>query len=256
MNNSKLTKSILAVVAVAMLAVPGFVQASDWSHEIELYMMAVTIEGDAGIGRADGADVDVDFDDILDALNAAAMVHYEAHHKSGWGLILDYAFMDLRDDLSGPSGGVADVEVFQGVFQADVMYRVSLAGGTLDYLGGVRWWDNNLEVNVDAAVLPGSVSRRVSEDWVDVFVGARWIQPINQQWDYLLRGDVGGFGLEADFTSSLAGGLRYKLTEALELDMQYKATWVDYESGSKGEPGYFAYDTVTHGPVLGLIYKL
>ncbi len=256
MKNSNLTKSILVVGAVAMLAVPGVVKASNWSHEIELYGLAATIDGDSGIGRVDGADVDVNFDDILDVLNAAAMVHYEAHHTSGWGLILDYSFMDLRDDLSGPKGGVADFKVRQGVFQADVMYRVSLAGGTLDYLGGVRWWDNNLEVNVDAAVLPGSVSRRVSEDWVDVFVGARWIQPINQQWDYILRGDVGGFGLEADFTSSLSGGFRYKLTEALELDMQYKATVVDYEGGTKGEPGYFAYDTVTHGPMLGLIYKL
>ena len=38
--------------------------------------------------------------------------------------------------------------------------------------------------------------------------------------------------------------------------MQYKATVVDYEGGTKGEPGYLAYDTVTHGPMLGLIYKL
>jgi hypothetical protein len=66
---------------------------------------------------------------------------------------------------------------------------------------------------------------------------------------------VGGFGLEADFTASISGGFRYKLTEALLLDMLYKATWVDYESGTKGEPGYFSYDTVTHGPLLGLIYK-
>jgi len=35
----------------------------------------------------------------------------------------------------------------------------------------------------------------------------------------------------------------------------YKGLWVDYEDGSQGERGYFSYDTLTHGPVVGFIYK-
>ena len=37
--------------------------------------------------------------------------------------------------------------------------------------------------------------------------------------------------------------------------MQYKALWVDYENGTPGSPDFFQYDTVTHGPLLGIIYK-
>ena len=37
--------------------------------------------------------------------------------------------------------------------------------------------------------------------------------------------------------------------------MQYKATWVDYENGTPGQAGYFAYDTVTYGPLMGVIFN-
>ena len=238
-----------------ILSFSGSLQASEWSQEIELYGMGSSIEGDASIGRATGADVEVGFDDILEVLNAATMLHYELYQESGWGLVLDYGFMDLRDEVHGSRGGVAKAKVRQGVFQADVIYRLPRAGGSLDLLAGVRWWDNDLEVTVDTALLPGSVKSEVHEDWVDIFVGARWSKSINSEWSYMLRGDVGGFGFEADFTSSVSAGLKYAMTDEWVLDMQYKATWVDYESGTKGQRGYFSYDTVTHGPVIGLIYK-
>ena len=71
-----------------------------------------------------------------------------------------------------------------------------------------------------------------------------------------MRGDIGGFGLESDFTSSLAAGELFKMSDNWMLDLQYKATWVDYENDkTPGQPGYFAYDTVTHGPLIGFIYK-
>jgi hypothetical protein len=55
--------------------------------------MATKIQGDASIGRVVGTPVDVDFSTILDNLDMAAMVHFEAHHKSGWGMVIDYVFM-------------------------------------------------------------------------------------------------------------------------------------------------------------------
>lgn len=45
------------------------------------------------------------------------------------------------------------------------------------------------------------------------------------------------------------------MSENWILDLKYKAVWVDYENDKpKGQPGYFAYDTVTHGPLIGFIY--
>jgi hypothetical protein len=227
--------------------------ADEWAFEFEAYAMSSSIDGDASIGRVSGAEVEVDMDDILEVLHVGGMFHFEALHNSNWGLVLDYGFMDLRDDISGPRGGVADFKIRQGVLQADIFRRLPFGDMKLDVLVGLRWWDNDLEAVIDLAVLPGTLKAEIKEDWLDLYVGARWIIPINQQWGFLVRGDVGG--MDSDLTYNLTTGFKYAMTDTLVLDMEYKATWVDYESGSKGQPGYFAYDTVTHGPLVGLIYQ-
>jgi hypothetical protein len=98
-------KSVLLSVMGLSLLSPFSAQADDWNFEVELYLLGTSISGDASIGRATGAEVDVDFGDILEVLNMGGMVHFEAVHKSGWGTALDYSFMDLRDDISGSQGG-------------------------------------------------------------------------------------------------------------------------------------------------------
>lgn len=69
--------------------------AETWSYEIEPYALLANIEGNSSVGRATGADVNVSFDDILENLELAAMLHFEAHHENGLGVSLDYGFMDL-----------------------------------------------------------------------------------------------------------------------------------------------------------------
>jgi len=229
--------------------------AKDWSFQIEPYVMGTTIEGDASIGRVTGADVDVDFGDILEVLDIAAMAHFEAHHTSGWGVVLDYGFMVLRDDLAGPRDGVVGAKLRQGVLEALLVRRVQSGGGQLDFLAGMRWWDNDIDVTVDPSALPGTAIFEVEEDWVDLVVGARWAKPLNDSWTFQLRGDLGGLGLESDFTASVSTGVHYQLNKLVTLDLLYKATWVDFEAGTAGQAGYFAYDTVTHGPILGCIFN-
>ena len=200
--------------------------------------------------------MDVGYDQILENLELAAMLHFEAHHKKGWGLSLDYGFMDLGADITGPLGGVTNTSVRQGILEALAVYRNKLTDGQLDYLFGLRWWDNDIDMTIDPVVLPGTATMNIEEDWVDVVVGIRWLSAINKNWDVVLYGDIGGFGLESDFTSSLSAGAHYQMSANWVLDLQYKALWVDYENDKpKGQPGYFAYDTVTHGPLIGFIYK-
>jgi len=79
--------------------------------------------------------------------------------------------------------------------------------------------------------------------------------PLSESFDLVFRGDVGGFGLSSDFTALIAAGVHYRFTNMISLDVRYKALWVDYETGAKGAPGYFSYTTVTHGPILGVIFE-
>jgi len=226
-----------------------------WNFSIEPYLMAINIDGDAGVGRVTGAEVAVDFDDILENLDAGFMVVMEAHHASGWGIILDYGFMDLSKEISGPLGGVIDADIRQGILELLAAKRFDLTSGYYEIIAGVRWWDNDLDVEVDPVELPGSDTASIEEDWVDPVVGIRFEKPMSQKWKLALRGDVGGFGAGSDFTASAACGVLYSFGKTVSLDVKYRALWVDYENGTKGTPGYFAYDTVTHGPILGLIFE-
>ena len=248
---SRILLSTLAAGTLALAANPA--NADAWSFQIEPYLLGVTIDGDAGIGRVTGVDVNVSTSDIIDNLDLGFMVHFEAQHESSWGFMVDYAFMDLSSDITGPRGGVLDADLFQGVFEAMLMKGAGSGDAQLDYFAGVRWWDNEVDVTVDPVILPGTASRKVEEDWVDLVIGARWINPLSEKWSLLLKGDIGGGG--ADFTWLAHAGFRWRFGKTTELDLSYKALAVDYETGTPGQPGYFKYDTITHGPIIGLVFN-
>jgi len=252
--NKSLKLSLIAIFTASLSS--SAIAAQEWSYQLEPYAMITSIKGDASIGRVTGADVDVNFDTILDNLESAAMVHFEAHHDSGWGMSFDYGYMDLGGKTHNDNGSSANIEVRQGVLEGLGIYRTKLSNGTLDYFVGFRWWDNDIEVDISVATLQGDGFKRdIKSDWVDPVVGVRWMNNISEQWTFLAQADVGGFGVDSDFTSSVQTGFQYEINELMTLDIKYKATWVDFAEGDEGQPGYFQYDTVTHGPVIGLIFN-
>ena len=248
----KYFQSILLIITTAVLLQSNDNYADDWEYQIEPYLLVSSIDGDASIGRVTGVPVDVGFDDILETLDFGAMLHYEAHHSSGWGFALDYGLMDLSADISGPRGGIVDASVRQAVFEALAIRNYESDDSNLAVTFGFRWWNNDLDVLIDSAILPGSTGASTDPDWLDLVVGFRYDNKLNNQWTFVASGDVGG--LDSDNTYSLAAGFHYDFGNQWSLDLRYKALWVDYETGRLSEPGYFAYDTVTHGPVIGAIY--
>ena len=247
-------KSIAALSALLILATAP-AKADDWTFSVEPYLLAASIEGDASMGRVNGVEVDVNFSRILETLDMAFMLHFEAHSANGWGFILDYGFMDLSDDIFGQRGGVLDARVRQGIFEGLLVKQSRNPSSGLEYFAGIRWWDNKVGVVIDPAILPGDITRKIDASWIDLVVGARWTRPLSERWNLSIKGDVGGFGVESDFTSSLAVGAVYSFSNRYALDLQYKALWVDYEDGNVGRPNFFAYDTVTHGPIVGFQFN-
>jgi hypothetical protein len=230
------------------------VKAEDdqWTIYIEPYAQATTIEGSTAVGRADEADIVVDFDQILENLDSGAMLNVKAIHSSGWGAAINYAYMDLRADKTSENGNNLSATVRQGELQAELIYFQQHGEATLEYLLGVRWWDNDIDLDLSPEVNSNVNKQRINEDWVDYFFGARWVAPINKKWNYAIRGDIGKGGTE--FTSSVEAGVQYKLSANGHLSIKYKSTWLNYKDGKPGEKGYFKYDTVTHGPAVAYTY--
>ena len=250
MKNIKISLLMLVVIVFVQI---NTVLADEWEVKIEPYLLVSSIDGDASLGRITGVPIEIGFDDILENLEFGAMLRYEAHHSSGWGVALDYGLMDLGADISGPRGGIIDASVRQAVFEALAVRQFKTDDSNLAVTFGLRWWNNDLDVFVDSAIFPGSTGASSDPDWLDLVVGFRYDTQINNRWTFVASGDIGG--LDADNTYSLTAGFHYDYGNQWSLDIRYKALWVDYETGSISEPDYFAYDTATHGPVIGMIYS-
>jgi len=246
------TRFILCTLLL-VFSMQGITLAADkWEFIIAPYLLAPNIDGNASIGRVEGADVDVGTDDIINNLDLGGMIQLEAHHASGYGVILGYSFMDLSGGANTPGGQVnLGADIFQGIFEGYGSYRVSTTRGPLDFYGGIRWWDMNVELKVNGQKIVEN-----DPDWVDPVVGLRWMPQISENWHVILKGDIGGFGVGSDFTWNLQGGFAWDATDYLTLVFQYRALSVDYSTGSVGTPNRFVYDTITHGPLFGLAFRL
>jgi len=185
------------------------------------------------------------------------MVHYEGLASNGWGVWLDYAFMNLGFDTDGVliDGSTG---FYQGILEAFIKYRSPLEVGYIEYYGGIRWWHNDFDFNFDLDLAGNRVplvNTSRTYDWYDPVIGARWTYPINEKWSFRLRGDVGGFGIASDFTAAIEAVALYDINEAWQVKMSFKSLWVDYEEGTEGTTDYFSYDTVNFGPILGITYR-
>ena len=234
------------------------VEDSDWSNELQLYGLGIWMSGDTKISRMQNkANINMTPEDIYGNLKFGGMFHYEGISSNGWGIWLDYAFMNLGFDtdtvmIDGSTG------FYQGIMEAFIKYRSPLEGGYIDYYGGIRWWHNDIDMdyNVDLGLpkIP-SFNWSGTYDWCDPIIGTRWTYSLTENWSLRLRGDVGGFGIASDFTAAIETVALYNIDEDWQLKMSFKSLWVDYEEGIAGTKDYFSYNTVNYGPIIGITYK-
>lgn len=223
--------------------------ASPWQHSIEIYALALNIRGDSKINNL-STDVDVDPSFIVKNIDMGAMLHWETLYDNRWGFYIDYSFMKLagktdsilQQDLNIVSGSL---DIRQGVLEAKGFKRYQYDFGSIDYMAGIRWWDNDIDAKVkgDGPIIDNKKSLDV--DWVDFLIGARLISPISDNWDFYFNGDI-GVGADTSFTSSVQTGFRYQINDWSGLNLAYKSTWVDYDNGDT-----FAYDTASQGFLIG-----
>ncbi|WP_047879862.1 hypothetical protein [Photobacterium aquae] len=222
-----------------------------WQHSLELYFMGLNIRGDSTI-RNRTLDLDVDPKFIMDNLDIGAMARWESIYHQQWGFYLDYSFMELSGEtdnlLSSTENLVlkSDIDIRQGVLEAKGFKRYHYPFGTLDYMIGLRWWDNDISAEFfrrDNQRIFDKFS--LDENWVDYVVGVRWINAINKHWLFHVSVDA-GLGSDTDFTSAIQTGVRYRINHWSDINIAYKSTWVDYDNQDN-----FAYNTASQGFLLG-----
>ena len=95
----------------------------------------------------------------------------------------------------------------------------------------------------------------LGDSWVDPVVGGRLVQDLAEDWFLTARGDLGGFGVGSDFSWNVQGGVGYEVSNSFSLVLQYKALDVDFQNDEAGSD-FLSYDTTTHGPLLGFVFRV
>jgi len=258
-------KSIPPLLCAAMVATPLMAQAQSdskdakviipepvatdtWEYKIAPYAWLSGMEGKAGI-KGQVVDVDAPLDEILDVLDFAGYLAFEAN-KGNWGYYADLQYIKLSGSVDGPGGPLID-EIKMGLEQfsmeAGIKYRVFHNEKTSLWLmagASYTYFYTELETKgVAANYIDGST------DWIDPTIGLSLTHQFNEKWNAHVVGQVGGFGVSSDSTWQVLAGIGYKLNDCWSLVGGYRHEYIDYQDGG------FTYDLDIGGPILGATYR-
>ena len=100
----------------------------------------------------------------------------------------------------------------------------------------------------------GFLSAEKSVSWVDPLVGARLRHQFAPAWNFVVSGDVGGFGVGSKFSWQVLAALDYEICRSRTVTwsamLGYKALNVDYSQGSGLT--LYEFDMTMHGPIFGV----
>jgi hypothetical protein len=193
------------------LAAPVYEKVSEWEFDFRPYLWTANLDGTSAVNGIK-ADVDVDFEDLFDALDATWASTQEIRRKgSKWGFYLDTFYVKLGPDTGGP---IDDLTIEQALIDSVIGYRiVESERGWIDLLAGVRW--NYLSIDIDTVTGGGADG---SEAWWDPQVGFRFHYDFNDRLYAIGLADIGGFGVGSDeaYQLGLAMGYQFNQTFAME----------------------------------------
>jgi len=183
--------------------------------------------------------------------------------------------------LTGPNGVTVKrklVARFGANVSADYQLAIVEAGGAyavwshgsqgspgstaFDLLAGARYWHQEVDVSADLTAtlalsgplgltLSGSraIAKSGSVDWVDPFVGARLRQQLAAGQEFVVRGDVGGFGAGSQFSWQAIATYNSPLCEIHGIPVDgyvgFRALSADFSQGSGRSR--FEWDNVIYG---------
>lgn len=176
----------LVWLSTLLMSWPAAAQdASHWS--ITPYLWATDTSVDLNLGGMPIGGGEVSFDDLLDTLDSAFMLHAE-YGQGRWSAFGDLTYLETSDSEQRPLLFVeSDSE--QAFFDAAAGYWPSGIGQGLNLFGGIRYASFNDRYRFSAGDQPVA-ERRSDADYLDALVGARYIARLSERWELMLRTDT------------------------------------------------------------------
>ncbi len=212
------------------------------------YLWGINIDGDLSAGPAT-ARVDIPFEDIFDSMEGVFIVHLETLYKRQLGVIIDVDYLDLENKAPLPIGISPNIDLNLTVAEISGFYRLNRNAYKVDFIAGLRY----IDIENTVSIVGGPTLLDDNKDWTDPLVGVRWTWGFADGWSLIARGDIGGFGVGADFSWHALGLVEWQPWKNASFIAGYRALDVDYEDGSGQD--YFKFDATIYGPVIGLNFK-
>jgi len=195
----------VALIHLAMLGAfsTASAQSSDgmqWSVTPYIWASDTTVDltfRDTNIGAGD-----ISFGDLLDALDAAFMVHVEGG-KGNWSAFGDFTYLKTSDTTERTLITI-DADNEQVFLDAAVAFWPGGVGSQLNLFGGLRYsgFDDRYRFSIGGMQVG---EQRSTNDYYDVLLGVRYRFDLAERWELLTRGDLsfgdseGTFLLRANF---------------------------------------------------------
>jgi opacity protein-like surface antigen len=217
-----------------------------WWFRAAPYAWVTAVEGDVGVGPL-STPVDISMSDTLDSVDMTFMGLFEA----GYGKLsvgVDVVYGKLSQDVGG-GGHLFDsfrFEQKQWLLTPFVAYNVVKTDRYhMDVFAGAQF--TILEVELTGRFVgPGEIVSSHETDWIDPIIGIRGQAELTETLFFRYNGEIGGFGVSSDLIWQAFLGLGYHVNENVNVAVGYRALGIDYSDGG------FTFDTVSHGPVIGL----
>jgi opacity protein-like surface antigen len=223
---------------------------SQWDYSLSAYgwFTALSNEVDTTFGAVE---TELSFGDIWDDLDIAAFAAFEARNGR-WALVTDLNYASLTSEKDTPMGiafDSVDVDTRLTVLSALAAYAVVDRDDLrVDPAGGVRYYDIDIDVALNAAAAANDCAAAFSESWIDPVVGARMRANLLNAWFFDGFADIGGFGLgdASELSWQVFGGAGYRVNATWSVRAGYRYLSVDKEIDGR--------DTrlELYGPVVGV----
>ena len=223
------------ILLAALLLGPGSVaaqsaNASGWS--ITPYLWAPKTSIDLTLRGTDIGSGNISFDELLDTIEAAFMVHVEGG-SGQWSAFGDLTYLDTTDTDQREVFTI-DTDSTQTYLDAAVAYWPGGVGSAFNIYGGLRYsgFDDEytFRLGADNTVVGSQAS---STAYYDALLGLRYTFELTPRWSLLLRTDAsfgdseGTYLVRANFgytvgkrqQNTILFGYQYKQAEFRDADL-------------------------------------
>ena len=256
--------------------------ADPWRFEAAAYGWLMSASGSM---TAKGQVVDFDASFIQLLQKSDSLIGYMGYFEAGKGRVGFYAdlvfaklgFTNTTANYRNPVAGLklsttanAALTYSMTIIETGGLYELYRWNGTegsataLDGLMGFRIWNQSADANYDVLGtvdfsrlgfqrgIGFSTAGTGNLTWVDPVVGLRLRHQFTPAQKIVLRGDIGGFGLQSSLTwqASALYSYAWQFTGyQLVAGVGYRALGVNYSTGSGNAVS--AINMVLHGPIIG-----